>query len=313
MAKDKFLLNKENKQEFLRHLTEYMNSDGIKSVQSFADADVLIATTAVEGSLRKNIIVIGKYTDLLILLIHHYTDPGAKSLYFTSSSDNKLNARKVYDIGYMKSKLPSVIVECILPIHAVLGCDTISRIHSIGKGAESLKKIIGNLKMQACLRKFNEKDADKDSIAKHGEELISQFYESDTELSLNSLRYSIFHRKVSTATTAVGPEALPPITNAAVYHSYRTYHQTQVWKGESIDPLHWGFSIQKGRMVPITMAEPPAPSNLLKLIRCGCKTGCRTKTCSCRKHGLKCTDSCRECRGVSCINCREVNLDVFDD
>ena len=48
MSKDKFPLNKENKQVFLQGLTSYMNLNGIESVQSYADADVLIATTAIE-------------------------------------------------------------------------------------------------------------------------------------------------------------------------------------------------------------------------------------------------------------------------
>ena len=74
-------------------------------------------------------------------------------------------------------------------------------------------------------------------------------------------------------------------------------------EGESIDPLGWGFSIQKGRMMPVTMTIPPAPPKLLKTVRCSCKTGRKTMTCSWRKHGLKCTDPCKECRKVFCINC----------
>ena len=129
----------------------------------------------------------------------------------------------------------------------------------------------------------------------------------------NSLRYRLFHKRVVTATTAIVPESLPPTSNAAMFHSYRTYHQTQVWRGENMDPLGWGFLIQKGRMMPVTMTEAPAPPNLLKVVRCGCKTGCKTMACSCRKHGLTCSDSCRECRGVSRINCRQVDLDLFDE
>ena len=51
-----------------------MNCHGIRSVQSYADGDILIATTAVERSRSGNVVVIGKDTDLLILLIHHYTN-----------------------------------------------------------------------------------------------------------------------------------------------------------------------------------------------------------------------------------------------
>ena len=73
MSQEKFLLNKVNKQEFLQHLTKYMNCHGIKSVHSYAGDYLLIARTAVERSCSGNIVVIGKDTDLLILLIHHYT------------------------------------------------------------------------------------------------------------------------------------------------------------------------------------------------------------------------------------------------
>ena len=70
MSKKNFYLNKVNRQYFLLHLTEYINCLGIKSVQSYANADILIATTAVERSRSRNVVVIGKDTDLLILLIH---------------------------------------------------------------------------------------------------------------------------------------------------------------------------------------------------------------------------------------------------
>ena len=47
-------------------------------------------------------------------------------------------------------------------------------------------------------------------------------------IPLNSLRYRIFQKKVATATIAVAPETLPPASNAAFFHSYRTYHQKNV-------------------------------------------------------------------------------------
>ena len=66
MSKEKFVLNKVNKWEFLWHLTECLNCHGIKSVQWYAYADILIATTAVEWSCNRTVSVIGKDTDLLI-------------------------------------------------------------------------------------------------------------------------------------------------------------------------------------------------------------------------------------------------------
>ena len=122
-----------------------------KSLQSDANTDILIATTAVEQSCSRNVVVIGKDTDLLILLIHHYTNRGENSLYFVPSGERNFSLKKVYNMAYMKNSLPPVIVECILPtIHAFLRCDTILRLYSIGKGKESLK-ILEREKMEACL------------------------------------------------------------------------------------------------------------------------------------------------------------------
>ena len=42
----------------------------------------------------------------------------------------------------------------------------------------------------------------------------------------------------------------------------------------------------------------------LKLISCACKKGCNTG--SCMKHGLKCTISCKKCKGTSCSNCENI-------
>ena len=156
---------------------------------------------------------------------------------FHNSSPRNFRLIKIYDIAY--------IAKCILPIHVFLECDTVLRVYSIRKGKELLKKILGSKKMQARFREFNKKDAEKNSVARNDEEVLSQFYDSVTEPSLNSLRYSILHKKVATATTPVTPETLPPTSNAAMFHSYRTYHQTQVWRGESIDSLGWVFSIHR--------------------------------------------------------------------
>lgn len=80
-----------------------------------------------------------------------------------------------------------------------------------------------------------------------------------------------------------------------------------------MESLKWGLKVQKGMMMPIPMRQAPAPPELLKIFRCDCKTGCKTFRCTCMKHGLKCTQVCGECRGVSCINSQEINLELDED
>ena len=71
----------------------------------------------------------------------------------------------------MKNTLSPNVVKCIFPIHAFLGCDIVSRVHSIGKGEESTKKIMSNEEIQEYFFGFNEGNADKKSIATADEKL----------------------------------------------------------------------------------------------------------------------------------------------
>ncbi|KAH3706159.1 hypothetical protein DPMN_065539 [Dreissena polymorpha] len=61
---------------------------------------------------------------------------------------------------------------------------------------------------------------------------------------------------------------------------------------------------------------PPAPSELVAIIRWKCKTNCDTncdsKRCSCKKHGLECSIACKKCKGSSCSNSLQNELDVSD-
>ena len=76
--------------------------------------------------------------------------------------------------------------------------------------------------MEACLRGFNKKDAENVLL----QETVKNYSLNLTERSLKFLRYRIFHKKVATTTTAVTSETLPPTSNAAMFHSHQTYHQT---------------------------------------------------------------------------------------
>ena len=68
MTKDLFLANKANKQRFIDLLSAHLNTNGIQTKHSKGDADLLIATTAIEVAETHPVVVIGDDTDLLVLL-----------------------------------------------------------------------------------------------------------------------------------------------------------------------------------------------------------------------------------------------------
>ena len=131
MPKDEFLVNLDNRQRFLEVLTSKMNSSNLYAIQSSGDADALIVNSATEAAKLKSTVVVGKVTGLLMLLIHG-VQLSDYSVFFTSDEKSK-TARKLWDVKYAKEVLGEEICNAILPIHASLGCDTTSRLFSIGK------------------------------------------------------------------------------------------------------------------------------------------------------------------------------------
>ena len=68
----------------------------------------------------------------------------------------------------------------------------------------------------------------------------------------------------------------------------------------------WGWLKKDNILLPKLMTFPPAPLNLLKIIKCNCKTECAaTSHCSYRKNDIKCTSICGNCKGVSRLNHQE--------
>lgn len=119
-----------------------------------------------------------------------------------------------------------------------------------------------------------------------------------------------------TSTSSVQVHALPPTSAAASYHSMRAYLQVQEWTENvsNLNPLEWGWKQAENLLLPIQTHLQPAPEDLLKIIRCSCKSNCDSKRCTCRKHRLECSPGCGECQGKSCLNAQIIaEMDLIDD
>ena len=246
-------------------------------------------------------------------MCYHY-DTHKHNLFFvsgTSKCTRKIVKR--WDIKKTKVLLGDNICRMLPFLHSVTGCDTTSRMFGVGKGV-ALKKLIneGHLKQQALLFNNNLKQPE---VIKSGEMAISCLYNGSTSEGLDSLRFRRFANKVMTSTTFVQVHTLPPTSAAASYYSLRVYLQVQTWigNGDNLEPLKWGWDRTDNMLLPIKTHLQPAPDDLLKIIRCQCKSNCDSKRCTCRKHGLECSSGCRECQGISCSNAQEFDLDIYDD
>ena len=89
-------------------------------------------------------------------------------------------------------------------------------------------------------------------------------YNGTPRESLDSLHYKRFYEKVSTNTSCIHPQTLPPTSAAAKYHSLLVYFQKLEWKGsgDEIRPLEWGWKKSDGKLMPVLTDLQPAPSGV---------------------------------------------------
>ena len=78
-------------------------------------------------------------------------------------------------------------------------------------------------------------------------------------------------------------------------------------------PLDWGWKKDGQSFMPIMTDKEVGAEDLLKVIRCGCKGSCDSNRCTCRKAGLCCTLSCKECHGSLCNNTNDEGAISDDD
>ena len=312
--KDAFLSNQENKRRFIRLLSERLRDKNHTVLGARDDADLLIVQTAVSLSANRKVVVIGEDTDLLVLLCFH-AQADRHKIYFKSEAKPSVpRAVKIWDINQTKVVLGEEVCRILPVIHAFTGCDTTSRIFSIGKSA-LLKKYNSSNSIQENVAKFLETETDPNEITKAGEELFVSLYGGIPHEGLDLLRYRKFTSKVIVGNIFVQVHTLPPTSDAGQFHSLRAYLQCQTWtgRGDELDPVQWGWTVSNNRYIPVKATLPPAPQQLLKIIRCSCKSNCDTKRCSCRKHGLECSLGCGECRGTSCSNSPSMTENDLDD
>ena len=69
--RETFLSNHINKNQFINLLCQKLLESGINTLQSKGDADVLIIKKPIEETTKKDVDVVAKDTDTLILLIYH--------------------------------------------------------------------------------------------------------------------------------------------------------------------------------------------------------------------------------------------------
>lgn len=222
--KDQFLNNKENKQRFLVYLSDKLERAGCITDHAKHDADVLIVQTAIASARTKDTVLVGDDTDLLVLLLHH-ADLNAQELFLAPEPKKATKTRRIWCIKQTKELLGPKVCDNLLFIHAILGCDSTSRLFGIGKGM-ALKKVKNDTSFleQAKVFSQSQENVGKGIIIAAGEKALVSLYGGEKDESLDMLRYRRFCIKVTQNSSPVEPQSLPPTSTAAKFHSLRVFY-----------------------------------------------------------------------------------------
>ena len=126
MKREDFLSNKKNKSALIRMLSARLQAAGIELKQADADAEVMIAETALDlDAPGRTVSVVATDTDILAILVARATNTTAISVKHPATASS---GESLYDIGAIRRQL-GAMVPCVLAAHAFTGCDTVSAIY----------------------------------------------------------------------------------------------------------------------------------------------------------------------------------------
>ena len=119
------------------------------------------------------------------------------------------------------------------------GCDTTSRIHSVGKPAV-LEKYRKSNEFQKLTTIFWDPSANKGDIIDAAEQLmLSITGVTKKEKTVDKKRLADYCKKLG-GKSAVKPESLGPTSDTTEKHAETVYHTVQSWCGNDLPPEQWG-------------------------------------------------------------------------
>lgn len=306
VGRDVFLTNSKNKSRFISMISTFFQEANIAVEQAPGDADLLIIQTALNICQKKHaqVSIVGEDIDLLVLLLHH--TPADINILFVKPGKAK-SETLYYSTKSLQTSSPN-LKDCVLLLHAFSGCDTTSAFFRKGK-VSSFKLLMKNTKLKEIASIFMGVNTSKDEIGQVGTRLTLTLYKApESEVSLDRYRYKCFKNAVAHSNKEITLSSIPPTTAASLQHSFRVYHQIQAWLGHQLTPTQWGWHRTQRGLEPTTTLQSPAPQKLLNLISCNCSKGCE-RWCGCKKAGMKCSNLCGFCQGISCRNISPLELE----
>ena len=149
-------------------------------------------------------VLVGDDTDLFVLLCYH-ASLDTCNLLFKPEPPQKTKNIRVWDIQAVKRQLGAEVCNHILFLHSILGCDTTSCLHGLGKGI-ALKFFREQRCFVELARVFDSQLSLKEDVIAAGEEALIILYNGKVERSLDSLSYKRYCDKVASSSCYAYPQ-----------------------------------------------------------------------------------------------------------
>ena len=164
----------------------------------------------------------------------------------------------------VKEQLGDDVCHDLLFLHAILGCNTTSRVHGIGKAA-ALKRYANSIHFREQAKVFNSPST-VDDIVVAGENALVSLYGRKPGDKLDSMRYQRYSEKLATNSSRIQSQNLPPTSAAARHHSLRVYLRVKQWKGENecISMEDYGWKVTEDWVFPPVTDLPPHRSRFCR-------------------------------------------------
>ncbi len=133
----------------------------------------------------------------------------------------------------------------------------------------------------------------EESVVNILQKYVCHIYGQKGSPNVNDARYKMF--KLGKCTEDTLPHNLDSLSQHIVRVNYEAYVRKKATSSIINAPSPIGFGwVMTGEDIEIQWSTlEAAPDSILECVICKCKSGCKTKRCSCIKNGLRCTDLCQ--------------------
>ena len=232
---------------------------------------VLHAAHAGNGG-HSHVVIKSLDTDVALLAVAHSSQTNGTVLFLTGNK----HRRRYVNLSQTGRKLGPQVCRVLPGMHALTGCDSTSAF--VGKGkVQALQLVTSCEQIQQHLQllgpEFDPPNFER--LATACQSVVCALY-GYASADISAVRYAMFCAR------AADSSQLPPTQDGLCLHIRCANYQATVWrcaleaKSDVPSPHNHGWVVEDGCIRVVWMELPPAPRDVLKLISCNCRTGCKS-------------------------------------